>query len=101
MKKKLSISQKIRYARTEASLSQKELANQLQLSDKTVSAYEVGRAQPGIEVLRDIGQATGRPVTYFIDEEGAEEIDFAVKIRKIEQELAEIKQALKEKGYRV
>ena len=101
MKKKLSIGQKIRYARTEAGLSQKELANQLQLSDKAVSTYEVGRAQPGIEVLKDIGQATGRPVTYFIDEEGTEEIDFAVKIKKIEKELVEIKKSLREKGYSV
>ena len=77
------------------------MASKLQLSDKAVSSYEVGRAQPGIEVLRDIGQATGRPVTYFIDDEGAEEIDFTVKIRNIEKELAELKTALKEKGYRV
>ena len=101
MKKRLNISQKIRYARTEAGLSQKDLATKLQLSDKAVSAYEVGRAQPGSEGLRDIGQATGRPVTYFIDDEGAEEIDFTVKIRNIEKELAELKTALKEKGYRV
>jgi len=101
MKKRLSISQKIRYARTEAGLSQKDLAAQLQLSDKAVSSYEVGRAQPGIEVLRDIGQATGRPVTYFIDDEGVEEIDFAVKIKNIEKELAELKKALREKGYSV
>lgn len=101
MKKRLSIGQKIRYARTEAGLSQKELANKLQLSDKAISTYEVGRAQPGLEVLKDIGQATGRPVTYFIDEERAEEIDFAVKIKLIEKELAGIKQALKEKGYQL
>ena len=101
MKKRLSISQKIRYARTEAGLSQKDLAAQLQLSDKAVSSYEVGRAQPGIEVLRDIGQATGRPVTYFIDDEGVEEIDFTVKIKNIEKELAKLKKALREKGYSV
>lgn len=103
MKKSLrnlsTIGKKIRYARTEAGLSQKDLANQLQLSDKAVSTYEVGRAQPGIEVLREIGEATGRPVTYFIEDEGVEEIDFAVKIKNIEIELAEIKKALREKGY--
>jgi transcriptional regulator with XRE-family HTH domain len=101
MKKRLSIGQKIRYARTQVGLSQKELANQLQLSDKAISAYEVGRAQPGVEVLRDIGQATGRPVTYFIDEQKTEEIDLAVKIKTIEKELNQVKQALKEKGYQL
>lgn len=101
MKKRLNLGQKIKYARTEAGLSQKELGGAIQLSDKAISAYEVGRAQPSVEVLHDIGQATGRPVAYFIDEEHAEEIDFAVKIKQIEFELAEIKAALKEKGYRV
>lgn len=101
MKKRLNLAQKIKYARKESGLSQKELASQIQLSDKAVSAYEVGRAQPGVEVLRDIGQATGRPVTYFIDEERSEEIDFTVKINNIEKELTEIKQALKEKGYQL
>lgn len=95
MNKRLSLGGKIRYARTEASLSQKELGDKLQLSDKTVSAYEVGRAEPSFEVLREIGDATGRPVSYFIDDERSEEIDLAVKLARIEQELAEIKAALK------
>jgi transcriptional regulator with XRE-family HTH domain len=101
MKKRLNLGEKIRYARNESGLSQKELATKLQLSDKAISAYEVGRAQPSVEILRDIGQATGRNVKYFIDDEGIEEMDFVFKIKKIEAELAEIKQALKKKGYQL
>lgn len=101
MKKSLNLGGKIRYARAQAGLSQKQLAARIQLSDKTISAYEVGRAQPSLETLADISQATGRPTTYFIDEAKAVEIDFAYKIDKIEQELAEIKQALKQKDYRL
>jgi transcriptional regulator with XRE-family HTH domain len=99
MKKRLSLADKIRYARTEAGLSQKELGTKIRLSDKAVSSYEVGRAQPSVDILRDIGDATGRPVTYFIDEERSEEIDLVVKIKSIETELAEIKQALKKMGH--
>lgn len=97
------IGKKIRYARTEAGLSQKELASQLQLSDKAISSYEVGRAQPGVEVLKEIGVATGRSVQYFIDDDPkrAQQLDFAHKIKKIETDLAELKKALKESGYRV
>jgi transcriptional regulator with XRE-family HTH domain len=99
MKKRLSLGDKIRHARTEAKLSQKELGKKIELTDKAVSAYEVGRAQPSVEVLRDIGIATGRPVTYFIDDERSEEIDLTVRIQSIEKELADIKKELKEKGY--
>jgi transcriptional regulator with XRE-family HTH domain len=99
MNKTLSLADKIRYARTEAGLSQKELGTKIRLSDKAVSSYEVGRAQPSVEILRDISAATRRPITYFIDEEHSEEIDLAVRLQSIELELAEIKQALKDKGY--
>lgn len=97
-----SVGDKIRYARIEAGLSQKDLAAKLKLSDKAVSTYEVGRAQPSVEVLHEIGAATDRPVTYFIEDdvERDQEIDFLYKIKKIEQELAEIKEALRKKGYR-
>lgn len=98
MKKRLSLGSKIRYARKEAGFSQKELGQAVELSDKTISAYEVDRAKPGVLVLRQISRATDRPVTYFIDDDPArrQKIDFAAKIKKIEQELAEIKAALKE-----
>jgi transcriptional regulator with XRE-family HTH domain len=99
MKKRLSLGDKIRNARTTAKLSQKELGEKIELTDKAVSAYEVGRAQPSVEVLRDIGTATGRPVTYFIDDEKSDEIDLAMRIKSIEKELADIKKELLRKGY--
>lgn len=101
MKKQLSLGDKIRHARQETELSQKELAQKVQLSDKTISAYEVDRAKPSVTVLRQIGHATNRPVTYFVDDETREEVDFALKIKKIEKELKQIKSALKNKGYKI
>jgi len=49
----------IRVARTQAGLSQKELANKLGVSDKTVSAYETGRAIPPTQILSNISLITG------------------------------------------
>jgi ADP-ribose pyrophosphatase YjhB (NUDIX family)/DNA-binding XRE family transcriptional regulator len=48
----------IRVARTQAGLSQKELARKLKVSDKTVSAYETGRAIPPTKVLANIATIT-------------------------------------------
>lgn len=101
MKKRLSLGDRVRYARTEAGFSQKQLGDKIKLSDKAVSAYEVGRAQPGVEVLRDISDATGRPVAYFIDDTRTEEIDLAMRIKSIEKEIEEIKKELKIKGYSI
>lgn len=49
----------IRVARTQAGLSQKELAKKLKVSDKTVSAYETGRAIPPTKILPKISTVTG------------------------------------------
>lgn len=98
MKKTLTIGERIRVARTKAGLSQKALGTALTLSDKAVSAYEVGRAHPSLDILREIGQATGRPLAYFVDDAQTEELDLAAQIRSIEKELTEIKAALKQKG---
>lgn len=49
----------IKAARIQAGLSQSQLANKLGLSDKTISAYETGRAIPPTITLFSIAKATG------------------------------------------
>lgn len=85
---------RIKLARKEVGYSQKELANTLQLSDKAVSAYEVGRAQPNLETLQAISKATFKPISYFLDDNNQEDIDLQLRIKRIEQELLQIKKAL-------
>ena len=94
------ISQKIRQARVEAALSQKELASALKLSDRTISAYEKGRALPPLDTLQIISSLTHKSINYFLDEEveTQEDFDLQVKIKKIEIELLNIKKALKDHG---
>lgn len=100
MTKTDKISKKIRQARVEAALSQKELADALKLSDRTVSAYEKGRAMPPLDTLQVISNLTHKSINYFLDEdiETQEDLDLQLKIKKIEVELLQIKKALKEHG---
>jgi transcriptional regulator with XRE-family HTH domain len=91
---KKSIGGRIKYARVTADLSQKDLAKKIKLSDKAVSAYEVDRALPSLIVLKKIGKATKRPVRYFLDDASREEDDLQFKLKKIEQELTEVKKLL-------
>lgn len=100
MTKMDKISKKLRQARVEAALSQKELADALKLSDRTISAYEKGRAMPPLDTLQSISNLTHKSINYFLDEEieTQEDLDMQVKIKKIEIELLNIKKALKEHG---
>jgi len=100
MTKMDKISKKLRQARVEAAFSQKELADALKLSDRTISAYEKGRAMPPLDTLQNISNLTHKSINYFLDEEieTQEDLDMQVKIKKIEIELLNIKKALKEHG---
>lgn len=100
MTKTDKIARKLRQARVEAALSQKDLANSLKLSDRTISAYEKGRAMPPLDTLQSISNLTHKSINYFLDEEvdEGEDLDLQVKLKKIEIELLQIKKALKEHG---
>ena len=92
------LGKKIKQARSEIGMSQKELGKALRLSDKTISAYEVGRALPGIKILQDLSRVTQRPIGYFLDEPEYQDLDLQLKIKQIEQELLAVKQLLKKRG---
>lgn len=61
MKQNKSLAKKIKKARKTANLSQKDLGKALKLSDKAISAYEVGRADPSVDVLKKISKITKTP----------------------------------------
>lgn len=92
--KKNSLGDRLKKAREEAQLSQKQLARKVQLSDKAISSYEVNRAEPSFDMLKKIGKAVHKPVQYFLNEEISVEHDLQTKLEKIEQELAEVKKLL-------
>lgn len=91
-KRKLTtLGHKIKSARVAAGYSQKDLAKVLRVSDKSISAYEVNRAQPSLNTLKKIAQTVKQPLSYFTEDKSS---DLAKKISDIEKELAEIKKAL-------
>ncbi len=67
MKKTNGLSEMIKRARVLAGFSQKDLARKLGLSDKTISAYETGRAIPPLPTLEKIADVTRRPVEEFLN----------------------------------
>ncbi len=94
IKKTLNMGSKIKKARKDAGLSQKQLASLVGVSDKAISAYEVNRAEPPPSMLREISVVTYKPVSYFIEGEQEEEMSVTNRIAKIEHELLEIKKIL-------
>jgi transcriptional regulator with XRE-family HTH domain len=94
MKTASHIAKKIKKARKDSGLSQLQLGKALKLSDKAISSYEVGRAVPSVEVLQEISRVTYKPVSYFLDDRDAEEMELEMKLAKIERELSEVKRLL-------
>lgn len=96
-KKSLYLAEAIRKARKDMAMSQKEFAMQLRISDKTVSAYEVGRAVPSFEMLQKISKIVHKPLTYFDSDASSDDIDLQIKLQIIEKELLEIKKLLRKR----
>lgn len=93
----LTLGQRIKQARKEAGLSQKDLANKLQVTDKAVSTYEVGRAQPTFQMIKEISRLTRKPIHYFDDEVDITEPNLMIKLDRIEEELREIRRLLEKR----
>lgn len=87
----------IREARRDIGLSQKELAEQLRVSDKTISSYEVDRATPGFDTLKAMSRIVNKPLSYFDVDTTSDDIDLQIKLSTIERELLEIKKLLMKK----
>lgn len=98
MKQNKSLAKKIKKARKTANLSQKDLGKVLKLSDKAVSAYEVGRAEPSVGVLKKISKVTKTPFQYFVDEMPEDDAQLRSKLQLIEEELKKIKALLSKKA---
>jgi transcriptional regulator with XRE-family HTH domain len=63
VKQSFAIFKNIKKARVFSELSQKQLAKKLGVSDKTVSAYETGRAFPPTPTLVKIAEITKVPIS--------------------------------------
>lgn len=89
-----TMAEKIREARQEMGLSQRDFGHALKLSDKAVSAYEVGRVMPTVETIAQISQLTSKPVGYFFGESGNRTLELQLQLSEIERDLLKAKRAL-------
>ncbi len=89
-----SFADRLKRVRQTMGWSQRDLAKELQLSDKAISSYEVGRSSPTIETLQILGKLTKRPLSYFFGDEAQEDIEIAFKLDRIEDELRSIRKYL-------
>jgi len=90
------LAENIRQTRKAPGLSQKELAKKLNLSDKTVSAYESSRAIPPVSTLRKIAEETHQPITVFFPENDEDKLDILnKKLNTLIEEVKKVKKFLK------
>lgn len=86
MEEPYSFFKNIKKARTSSGLSQKELAKRLEVSDKTISAYETGRAIPPMPTLAKIAKITETPISDLLGiDNGKNEGKIAERLKKIEE----------------
>lgn len=83
------IGKKIRKAREDQSISQKDLGMALGLSDKAVSAYEASRTIPPLETLVRIAEELNKPLDYFLDS-NADEYALETKLSTMEHTVSNL-----------
>lgn len=92
------LASKIKKARKDSKMSQKELGEALSVSDKAISSYESGRAIPTIPTVQKLAKITHKPVSYFVStEEESTEYNVASLLKQIETNLEEVKKLLDSK----
>ena len=66
----MELGEKLRQARLEAGLSQRQLCGE-EITRNMLSQIENGSAKPSMDTLRYFAQRLGKPVSWFLEEEGA------------------------------
>ncbi|MCQ3034628.1 MAG: helix-turn-helix domain-containing protein [Bacilli bacterium] len=83
------VAENITNLRKSKGLTQQELAEKFNYSDKTVSKWELGQAIPSVDVLKQLGDYFGVTVDYFLhDEPDPEKAKY--KIKSIPQKQNEV-----------
>lgn len=67
----LPIGQRIKTARTAAGVTIAEIAERLNVDQRTVAGWQAGRSRPSYERLVELARILGQPPSYFLEEEAA------------------------------
>jgi len=65
----MTLIDKIKKVRADLEMNQKQFGVALEVSDKSISAYESGRAEPPLKILKKIAVLGKKPILYFLDDE--------------------------------
>lgn len=106
------IGSKIRELRREKMWQQKDLANALQMGVGTISAWEVGRAKPSKNAIKEMAKLFDVPVEYLTNDgagkskDGSEEATALLKvaeneINQLKEENQRLKEAVEDKSLKV
>jgi|688.fasta_scaffold11808_13 transcriptional regulator with XRE-family HTH domain len=90
------LADKIKQARRDSNLSQKELGQAVLISEKAISSYEQGRTTPPIGMLKKIANKTNHPISFFV-EESSKDYEIHSLLEKVEGLLSDIKNLLEKK----
>lgn len=95
----MSIGSRIRSERKRQNLTLKKLAEKADISISYLGDIEKERSRPSIDRLKDIAEALGKSVAYFVDEDSFSEEEQAYSPMKNEDE-ALIRELLSEDGFK-
>jgi transcriptional regulator with XRE-family HTH domain len=90
------LGERIKAARAGKGWKQKHLAAEVDVEPITVSRWERGATTPDLDVLRLVAEATGRPLSFFVDQAPAVETppELPQRVDRLEQSLARVEQKL-------
>ncbi|MFH1388607.1 MAG: helix-turn-helix transcriptional regulator [bacterium] len=96
MREPYIIFKNIKKARVVADLSQKELAEKLGVSDKTVSAYETGRAIPPTVTLAKIAEITKVSISDMLGPQEGDypDKDIRKRLERMEERVSNLEQTI-------
>jgi transcriptional regulator with XRE-family HTH domain len=80
------VAARIKSARVDKGWKQKHLAAEVRVEPITVSRWERGATTPDFDALALIAEATGKPLSYFLDEEQppAAELQLSEAVERLE-----------------
>jgi transcriptional regulator with XRE-family HTH domain len=90
------LGERIKTARAGKGWKQKHLAAEVDVEPITVSRWERGATTPDLDVLRLVAEATGRPLSFFVEEAPAAEAPAGLpqRVDRLEQSLARVEEKL-------
>lgn len=83
------LSNRLRYARAEAQMTQDEVAQALDVRLATVSDWETGKVKPNLDRLEQVAKLYGKPIVFFFTEGSPGESLAAYTVEQIVEHLHE------------